>query len=146
MSEYQTYDTETGEFVHVYELEECLKAIRIRHKNSIEKIRQLEEENTKLKEKIYKDKELAKMKQLLEQMQKDYLRGFPITEEEQQAIEKWKKIHDEEVHGWTTTAQRMKAEGVSGGRYSYHFIPTTLGVSGVIMCHCGAQFEFQEIG
>ena len=56
------------------------------------------------------------------------------------------KKHDAKVHGWTDNKMRMKAEGVSGGRYSYRFVPTSLGTSGVIRCHCGAKFEFQKIG
>ena len=71
---------------------------------------------------------------------------FPISKDEENAIEEWKKKHDEDVHGLTTNNLRMKAEGVSGGRYSYHFVPTALGTSGVIKCSCGAKFEFQEIG
>lgn len=48
-------------------------------------------------------------------------------------------------HGYTPE-MRIKAEGCIGGRYKYVFIPTSLGVSGKIVCHCGAEFEFQEIG
>ena len=146
MGEYSTYDTETGEFTQVYELEKCLRAIRVRNSDNERHIKYLEEENKKLKENNYKDEELSKMKQQLDEMQKDYWRGFPISKDEENAIEEWKKKHDEDVHGLTTNNLRMKAEGVSGGRYSYHFVPTALGTSGVIKCSCGAKFEFQEIG
>ena len=146
MGEYGTYDTETGEFTQVYELEKCLRAIRVRNSDNERHIKYLEEENKKLKENNYKDEELSKMKQQLDEMQKDYWRGFPISKDEENAIEKKKKKHDEDVHGLTTNNLRMKAEGVSGGRYSYHFVPTALGTSGVIKCSCGAKFEFQEIG
>ena len=67
-----------------------------------------------------------------------------LEEENHKLKEEYNK--DEEVHGWTTDRMRMKAEGCCGGRYSYKFVPTSLGVSGVIRCHCGAEFEFQEIG
>ena len=146
MGEYGTYDTETGEFTQVYELEKCLRAIRVRNSDNERHIKYLEEENKKLKENNYKDEELSKMKQQLDEMQKDYWRGFPISKDEENAIEEWKKKHDEDVHGLTTNNLRMKAEGVSDGRYSYHFVPTALGTSGVIKCSCGAKFEFQEIG
>ena len=146
MGEYGTYDTETGEFTQVYELEKCLRAIRVRNSDNERHIKYLEEENKKLKENNYKDEELSKMKQQLDEMQKDYWRGFPISKDEENAIEEWKKKHDEDVHGLTTNNLRMKAEGVSSGRYSYHFVPTALGTSGVIKCSCGAKFEFQEIG
>lgn len=145
MGEYGAYDTESGEFTQVYELEKCLRAIRVRNRDNENRIKYLEEENKKLKENNYKDEELSKMKQQLDKMQKDYWRGFPISEDEEKSIEEWKKKHDEEVHGYTKE-MRMKAEGVSGGRYSYLFCPTALGTSGVIRCNCGAKFEFQEIG
>ena len=144
--QYSTYDTETGEYTYVYELEDCLKAIRVRNKHNEERIKYLEEENKKLKENNYKDEELQKMKSRLENMEKDYYRGFPISESEGKAIKEWQKKHDEEVHGLTTNSLKMKAEGISGGRYSYHFLSTAIGTSGVIKCNCGAKFEFQEIG
>ena len=146
MGEYGTYDTETGEFTQVYELEKCLRAIRVRNSDNERRIKYLEEENKKLKENNYKDEELSKMKQQLDEMQKDYWRGFPISEDEEKAIEEWKKKHDEEVHGLTTNKLRMKAEGVSGGRFHYLFLPTSIGISGKIVCSCGAKFEFQKIG
>jgi len=146
MSEYSAYDTETGEWTQVYELEECLRAIRVRNQNNEDRIKRLEEENKILKEEYSKDEEIQKMKQQLYRMKEDYKRGFPISEQEEKIIEKWKRKHDEEVHGYTTDRMRLKAEGCCGGRYSYHFIPTSIGVSGAIKCNCGAEFEFSEIG
>lgn len=144
MSEYSTYYN--GEFVHVYELDKCLKAIQCRNEDNEKRIKYLAEENRKLREEYSKDKEIQKMQEELDEMKNDYWRGFPITKSEEKAIEEWKKKHDEDIHGWTTDALRMKAEGCSGGRYSYKFVPTALGTSGVVRCHCGAEFEFQKIG
>ena len=144
MSEYSTYYD--GKWTQVYNLDDCIRAIQCRNADNEKRIKYLEEENRKLKEEYSKDEEIQKIQEHLDKMQKDYWRGFPITEAEEKAIEKWKKKHDEEVHGYTTDRMRMKAEGCSGGRYSYHFVPTALGTSGVIRCHCGAEFEFQEIG
>lgn len=135
-----------GEFTHVYKLDEAVRAILCRNKNDEEEIKSLREENKKLKEENWKDKELQDMKERLEKMQNDYWRGFPITEEEENAIREWQKKHEAEAHGLTTRAMRMKAGGVSGGRYSYKFLPTSIGCSGVVRCSCGAEFEFQEIG
>lgn len=144
MLEYTTYFN--GEYTHVYDLDDCLRAIKCRNKDNEDTIEYLRKENKRLKEENYKDNELQKIKQQLERMKADYWRGFPITEKEEKAIEEWKKKHEEEVHGLTTDKMRLKAQGVSGGRYSYHFVPTTIGTSGVIRCSCGAEFEFQEIG
>ena len=144
MSEYSTYYN--GEWTNVYDLEDCIRAIQCRNADNEKRIKYLEEENRKLKEEYNKDEEVQKLQERLDKMQKDYWRGFPITETEEKTIEKWKKEHDRKVHGWTTDKMRMKAEGCSGGRYSYNFVPTSIGVSDVIRCHCGAEFEFQEIG
>lgn len=125
--------------------DECLNSIKEMHHNSEIQIESLRNENRKLKDEHYKDTKMSDMKQRLEKMQKEYYRGFPISEDEQEAIEDWKKKHDEEDHGYTPE-MRMKAEGCCGGRYKYVFVPTSLGVSGKIVCHCGVEFEFQEIG
>lgn len=125
--------------------DECLNSIKEMHHSSEIQIEALRNENRKLKDEYYKDTKMSDMKQRLEKMQKEYYRGFPISEEEQEAIEDWKKKHDEESHGYTPE-MRMKAEGCCGGRYKYVFVPTSLGVSGKIVCHCGEEFEFQEIG
>lgn len=144
MSEYGTYFN--GEYTHVYELEDCIRAIRCRNEDNEKRIKHLEEENRKLKAENHKDEEIQKMQSELDKMQKDYYRGFPISEKEAEAIESWKKKHEKEDHGLTNDNMRLKAQGVSGGCYSYHFVPTALGTSGVVRCHCGAEFEFQEIG
>lgn len=144
MSEYGTYFD--GKYTHVYDLDECIRAIQCRNADNEEKIKWLTEENRRLKEEYNKDEEIQKMQECLNKMQKDYWRGFPITEAEETAIEEWTKKHDEEAHNLTTDSLRMKAGGCSGGRYSYHFVPTSLGTSGVIKCSCGAKFEFQKIG
>lgn len=144
MSEYTTYFD--GKYTHVYKLEDCLRAIQCRNADNERRIKYLEEENKKLKDEHYKDEEIQTMKYQLDKMKKDYRRGFPISEDEERAIEAWKKKHDEEVHGLKTDSLRMKAEGCCGGRYLYRFVPTSIGVSGKIICSCGAEFEFQEIG
>ena len=144
MSEYSTYYN--GKWTLVYDLEKCLNAIRLRNEDNEERIKCLLEENKKLKSETYKNNELRQMKKQLEKMESDYYRGFPITEKEANAISEWKKKHEEEVHGLTTDDKKLKAAGTIGGRYSYIFHPTSIGVSGIVRCRCGAEFEFQEIG
>lgn len=142
--EYSThYD---GKFTTVYKTEDAVRAILCRNERNLNRIEQLEAENKKLKDKAWKDKKLQEMKEQLDQMRADYYRGFPISEQDMASINRWKKKHDAEAHGLTTDTLRVKAGGVSGGRYSYHFVPTSLGTSGIVRCSCGAEFEFQEIG
>jgi predicted nuclease with TOPRIM domain len=143
MAEYRTYYD--GEMVTVYDFDKCIKALQCRNADNVKRIKYLEEENRKLKEEYSKDEEIQSMQQRLDEMKKDYWRGFPITEVEQKAIEEWKKKHDEEVHGYTTDSMRMKAEGCCGGRYVYKFLPTSISTIGTIKCHCGAEFTFQDM-
>lgn len=128
------------------DIEDCLELIRKESQNKDNTIKYLREDIRKLKEEYNKDEEIQKMRSEVERMRKDYWRGFPINEKEWNAIEDWKRKHDTEVHGCVTNEMRLKSEGCSGGRYSYHFIPTAIGTSGVIRCNCGEEYEFQRIG
>lgn len=87
-----------------------------------EKVNYLESEN-------YKDEELQNMKTQLEKIQEYYRRGFPITKEESDDINKWKKNHDATEHGNTDGYH-----GAIGGGYTYEFIPTSIGSFGT--CYC----------
>lgn len=110
------------------------------------RIKYLEKENKELKDEHYKNSEMQIMKEQLDRMRKDYYRGFPISDKEDDAIKEWCNKHDVEAHGLNTLDKKLKAGGCIGGRYSYKFVPTSIGVSGSIVCSCGASFEFQEIG
>lgn len=132
--------------ITVYDFDQCIASLKQRNEDQISRIKYLEEENKRIKDELYKDNELAKMKDALECMKKDYWRGFPISEDEKKSIDKWKEKHEAEVHGAITLGQKLKRGGCIGGNYSYCFIPTSIGVSGKIKCSCGAEFEFCEIG
>ena len=136
-----------GENTHVYKLDDAIRAILCRNKHDEDEIKRLREENKRLKDESYKDKELQAMKEEMKLMKEEYYRGFPISEKQEKAISDWKRKHDEEVHGLTTSNMRLKAGGAIGGRYHYKFVPTYIGISGTVVCSkCGAEFEFQEIG
>ena len=135
-----------GEYTHVYKLDDCIRAILCRNKDNEDRIKQLEEEIKKLKEENWKDEELQAMKEEMKLMKAEYYRGFPISESEEKAINEWQRKHEEEVHGLKTNKDRLRAGGCIGGRYSYHFYPTSIGTSGVVKCSCGAEFEFRELG
>ena len=107
--------------------------------------KRLNEENCRLKNENYKNEELSGMRQQLEKMQKDYYRGFPISEEEQKSIREWMDKHDEEVHNCRTLKDKLRRGGCVGGTYKYEFVPTSIGTVGTVKCSCGAEFTFQEI-
>ena len=149
-NKYKTYkysagDPETGKWCTVYELDEALRAIKVRNMHDQDRIRRLESENKKLKEENYKDEELATMKSQLEAMQKDYYRGFPISEEEYISIHEWRDRHEKEVHNCHTIEDRLRHGGCIGGTYKYEFVPTSIGTVGTIKCSCGAEFTFQNM-
>ena len=94
----------------------------------------LEKENARLKEDTYKDEELSKMKEQYEKMKKAYFLGFPISEEE-----------DKEIKEWIEKRPEFN-EGAIGGRYTYQFTPTSIGMIGtVIDGMTGEKFTFQEL-
>lgn len=109
------------------------------------RISYLEKENKKLKDEKYKDLELQKMKKELEDMKKECYNGFPITEEEKKKIEEWKNKHEQENHGLKTLKEKNSFGGAIGGTYTYEFIPTSIGVIGIIKCSCGEEFTFSDI-
>lgn len=128
------------------DVNKALETIRKANEKKDETIEYQRETIRKLKEEYSKDEEIQKLQAELDAAKESIRYGFPITKEQQEAIEAWKRKHEEEVHGLKTLDDRLRAGGACGGSYSYHFQPCSLGVSGVIRCHCGAEFEFQEIG
>ena len=109
------------------------------------RIQYLTEQNKELYDEHYKDNELSRMKKSLEEMQKKYNRGFPISKQEEDKINKWIENHEAEVHHCHSIDDRLKRGGCSGGTYTYEFIPTSIGTIGTIKCSCGAEFTFQEM-
>lgn len=118
-------------FFNQYTFDELLEKLKAKyewlklHKERVEK------ENEQHRNKTYEIGYVSKLREENKRLKEDYRRGFPISKEEKEAINKWANEH------YKTCKQRG---------YSYHFYPTELGVAGVVQCSCGAKFEFQEIG
>lgn len=72
-------------------------------------------------------------------LRQDYHRGFPISEEEQKNIDNWIEKHTQEKHGGNRYA------GAIGGRYTFKFTPTSIGIIGTIRCSCGDTFTFSDL-
>lgn len=134
-----------GKKVTIHPIDECFESLRYRIESKDDTIKNLREENKQLKTELYKDTKIQELTTQLEQLSVDYYRGFPITEEEKQKIEQWIQQHDKEKHGIVTDEQRLHANGCCGGRFTYQFTPTSIGVIGTIICHCGDSFTFQEL-
>lgn len=139
---YSTYDTETGKYTYVYDLEDCLNSIRARNQDNEDRIKRLEEENKKLKEEHYKDDEIQRLQAELETLKKDYyIRGFPISKQQEKEIDEWEDRHAAEAHG----KNKIWRGGAIGSVYSYHFTPTSIGTIGAVRCSCGAEFTFRDL-
>ena len=127
-------------------IDELLQKIKNAFDKKDKEIKVLRKEISELKDLHYKDKELSRLKTELDNTKQDLYRGFPITEYELNKINEWKIKHEEEVHGLKTIEERLKSQGCCGGVYEYRFIPTSIGVIGLIICsRCGDSFEFREL-
>jgi hypothetical protein len=120
-------------FFNQYTFDELLEMLKNKyewlklHKERVEK------ENEEHRNKTYEIGYVSKLREENKRLKEDYYRGFPISKEEKEAINKWADKHYK-------TCPHKRAG------YSYRFYPTPLGVSGSVQCLCGTKFEFQEIG
>lgn len=128
--------------------------LRRRYADAAKQVRDISDEK-------WKDRQLEQLKAERDQAVRDSQRGFPITEQELQAIHKWQQEHDTNVHN-----NPKQYHGASGGGYSFVFYPTGLGTAGDCICsscksraireagalwydklkELGGIFEFQELG
>lgn len=119
-------------FFDQYTLDELLEMIKNKYKHLELHKKRVEEENEQHRNKIYETQYVFKLREENKRLREDYFRGFPISKEQKESIDKWADEHYK-----TCSYKRVG--------YGYHFYPTPLGVSGVVQCSCGAKFEFQEI-
>ena len=79
-----------------YQTNECvenLQAVIDRLRGKDKQIEHLQEENNRLKDEHYKDEELKKLRERIDHLEGDCARGFPITEKEQEKIDKIRVEH-----------------------------------------------------
>lgn len=139
MSDYRYSINAEGRFVEVPPIDELCVILKEKFNNEERRIKYLEEENKKLKDEFYQKEEVQKIRSKYEQMRLDYYRGFPISKEEQENIQKWEKEHIYTKH------QSKIIDGAIGGAFTYKFIPTSIGIIGTIECGCGDKFTFQDL-
>lgn len=99
-----------------------------------EEIDNLYKELAAIKEEKWRDKELQKIQKQLEDARSDMSRGFPITKDELEQINKWKKSHDTKIH-----KNSEGYHGTAGGGYTYEFYPTGIGT--FASCYCNTCRE-----
>lgn len=125
-------------------IEKNLENIKEIDKMKSATINRLRVENEKLKSEVYKDEELQRLKKEIADIRETEKYSFQISLEEHQKIEEWKQKHIKEKH-WDKHLNAPQSSGTIGGRFTYHFIPTSIGTIGEIECGCGEKFCFAEL-
>ena len=95
-------------------------------------VESLKKENAELKSEHYKDEQLSNIKDKLNKMEKDYYRGFPISEEEEEQINKFQDKY-------------RKYYGAIGGAFTYKFTPTSIGVIGEVIAPNSESLIFKDL-
>lgn len=86
---------------------------------------------------IEDDHKIEDLTKQLKDLQMEIKQGFPLTEKEYIAVNRWMEDHSHTKHNG--------ACGCGGGSYSFVFVPTGLGTAGYVSCTCGDEFVFREI-
>ena len=109
-------------------------------------ITNLEQNNKNLKSKHYKDVEILKMKEKVDQLQRELNNAFTIPQSKKDELEKWENDHLLKKHSCKTPEDRMKFGGAVGGAFKYSFSPTAIGVFGTAKCFaCGEEFDISDV-
>lgn len=98
---------------------------KVKEWNKDEEIQNLQNQIADLKNQINKNKKGYKI--------------FTITPDENKKISNWIEEHIIEKHGGIDYA------GAIGGRFSYRFVPTSIGEIGEVKCICGDTFCFRDL-
>lgn len=106
-----------------------------------EKNVKLVEENQVLLDGHYKDKKLQEMKESLDIMHQDLMRGFPISSDQLDAVKEWFDKHK----GQDSTTEGKFIKYPKHYIHHYVFTPTEIGTVGEVVCRCGEKFEFQSL-
>ena len=133
-----------GEYIQIPPMETLCKVLKTKFENQENLIDHLRQQIKALESEKWKDEKLQEMRKTYEKMQKDYRRGFPISEAEKDKINEWIDNHEKEKHMRPNGSKYYFRGGAIGGSYTYCFTPTSIGTFGSIKCTCGEEFTFQE--
>lgn len=85
MGWYEEYKTDE----YIKSLQSVVEGLKTKDKT----INSLQEENNRLRDEHYKDEELKKLQERIDHLEGNCARGFPITEKEQEKIDKIRVEH-----------------------------------------------------
>ena len=94
----------------------------------------------RLNDQYANDKEIARLKEIIDKQDTELRNGFGITKEEKNAITEWERKHNLEKHGSETVYY-----GAIGGGMTYIFVPTSIGTVCTVKCLCGEEFCFRDL-
>lgn len=118
--------------------------MKAEYESLLETVSRLQEENEKLRTEAFKDEELQRMQERLDEAQEDLRRGFPISKTTNKKIMDWCEQHERLKH-WDYKNNCPISSGAIGGRFSYSFIPTGIGTLVTCKCCCGeSNSEMQD--
>jgi len=126
-----------GETRFVPSIKSICDSLVIKFKNYQEIIDRLRKENKELKDKHYENKEIKKLQDELKTERENNERGFPISKTQADKINKWIVKHEEEHHNG-------RVKSLIRGKYSYIFIPTSIGTFCTVKCTCGEEIDVSE--
>ncbi len=133
-------------------LDKTLESLRIRYtdmqereERALEMRKKAEEELEELKAKRKEEVRDEYVKEL-----EDYIaeqqHSFTISDEKWNEIMKWQKEHVAEKHSYIDKngEKQPKIAGAIGGRFSYTFVPTSIGIFAKCKCTCGEELDITE--
>lgn len=116
-----------------HQTNECVENLQVvidRLRGKDKQINRLQEENNRLKDEHYKDEELKNLQEKIKDLQGNCMRGFPISEKEQEKIDKIREEHKKECPHCS---------------FKYIFEPYSIVEFGYLKCNvCGEEIKFAE--
>ena len=128
--------TEDHRVLEVPPVADMCEMIQLKYNRMMKECEKLWVENEHLKAETYKDEELKKWRDKYADAIDALNNGFGISNEEYEKIRVFVHEHDK-MHG---------CAGTIGGRYTYSFLPTTIGTAATIKCNsCEKTMVFREL-
>lgn len=121
-----------GHILEVPSINDLCFALKEKFARQERELEMLRMENDKLKSGIWREEEMARLKSKYDKMEKEYHRGFPISEQEQEMINQF-------------MAEHRADNGAIGGGFTYRFVPTSIGIAGSIVAMNGDELMFREL-